>query len=106
MILIVIKAEIRADKRDQWLTGIADYTAGVRAEPGNISFDCYESIDAPNHFSIIECFADGDAGSAHVATQHAQDFFGWFPQVIVSVPKIKYQDLEGGWDEMAEVQPS
>lgn len=106
MIFIVLKVDIRSDKRDDWLAGIARYTADVRQEPGSIAFDCFESLDTPNQFSIIEWFADSDAGAAHVATDHAKAFFAWFPSVIMATPKIVYQELEGGWSEMAEVKPA
>ena len=74
MILIVIKVKIRPEKRDEWLVGLKQYTADVRQEPGNVSFDYYENSENPNEFAIIETFADSDAGSAHVATEHAQIF--------------------------------
>lgn len=107
MIFIAIKVDIRPDKRDDWLAGIARYTADVRAEPGNLAFDCFESLDTPNQFSILESFADSDAGSAHVGTDHAKAFFAFFPTVVAATPKIVYQELEGeGWGDMAEVQPA
>lgn len=106
MIFIVLRAEIRPDKRDEWLAGIAKYTADVRAEPGNISFDYYESGDTPNQFVIVEAFQDSDAGAAHVATEHAQGFFPFFSSVVAATPKIVYQERDEGWSEMAEVQPT
>ena len=79
----------------------------TRAEPGNISFDCYENVDTPNQFVIVEAFADSDAGASHVATDHAKAFFEFFPTVITETPKIVYQELPGdGWSEMAEVKPA
>jgi quinol monooxygenase YgiN len=41
MILIVVKSQIRPEneKRDEWLAGVKQYTADVRQEPGNISFE-------------------------------------------------------------------
>lgn len=106
MILIVLKARIRPEKRDEWLAGIKQYTADVRSEPGNVSFDYYENGDKPNEFAVIETFADADAGSAHVATEHATKFFTWMPAMIAERPLINYQDLDGeAWSEMAEVTP-
>lgn len=106
MILIVLKAKIRPEKRDEWLAGIKQYTADVRQEPGNISFDYYENGQDPHEFAIVETFADGDAGSAHVATEHAAKFFAWMPAMITAKPLINYQDLDGdAWSEMAEVSP-
>lgn len=106
MILIVLKIKIRPEKRDEWLPAIEQYTADVRSEPGNVSFDYYEKADDPNEFAIVEVFADGDAGSAHVSTQHAKDFFGVMPKLVGERPKINYQDLDGeAFGDMAEVTP-
>lgn len=106
MILIVLKARIRPEKRDEWLAGIDKYTADVRSEPGNVSFDYYENAQDRNEFVIVEVFADGEAGEAHVATDHAQAFFGAMPAWVAERPKINYQDLDGdAWSEMAEVTP-
>ncbi|MFC4949720.1 putative quinol monooxygenase [Pseudonocardia sp. GCM10023141] len=106
MILIVLKAKIKPEKRDEWLAGVSKYTADVRSEPGNVSFDYYENGESPNEFAIVEVFADGDAGSAHVATEHATNFFAWMPAMITERPKINYQALDGeAWSEMAEVTP-
>jgi len=106
VILIVLKAKIRPEKRDEWLAGIKQYTADVRQEPGNVSFDYYENGQDPNEFAIIETFADGAAGAAHVATEHASTFFAWMPAMITTKPLINYQDLDGeAWSEMAEVSP-
>lgn len=106
MILIVLKAKVRPEKRDEWLAGIKQYTADVRTEPGNVSFDYFENAETPNEFAIVETFADSDAGSAHVATDHAQKFFALMPKLITEKPLINYQDLDGdAWSEMAEVTP-
>ena len=41
-----------------------------------------------------------------MATEHAQNFFPFFPSVVAETPKIVYQELDGGWSEMAEVKPT
>src|SRR5689334_13261341 len=61
VILIVLKVKIKPAKREDWLAGIKEYTDNVRAEPGNVSFDFYESGTTPNEFAIVETFRDGDA---------------------------------------------
>ena len=53
---------------------------------------------------VVANYADQAAGEAHVASEHAQWFFGWLPSVVAKVPKIVYQDLgDAGWNEMGEV---
>jgi len=101
VILIVLKIQIRPDRRDVWLERIAKYTAAVRDEPGNLTFDVYESIDAPNEFSIVEGFASKEAGDAHVQTEHFKDFLVWFPTVIGTAPQIINTQVDG-WNRMSE----
>jgi len=101
VILIVLKIQIRPDRRDVWLERIAKYTAAVRDEPGNLSFDVYESIDAPNEFSIVEGFGSKEAGDAHVQTEHFKDFLVWFPTVIGTAPQIINTQVDG-WNRMSE----
>ncbi|SFO13253.1 Quinol monooxygenase YgiN [Pseudonocardia ammonioxydans] len=106
MILIVLKAQIRPDKRDKWLSGISEYKKNVNSEPGNISFDYHENFEKENEFVIVEVFRDGKAGEEHVKTDHAQNFFPFMSTVVSEKPKINYQDIDGdAWNEMAEVTP-
>ena len=101
MILINLKIQIRPDRREEWLDRITRYMKAVREEPGCKSFDVYESIDAPNNFSIIEGFESKEAGEAHVATDHFKDFLVWFPTVIGNAPQIVNTQVDG-WNRMAE----
>lgn len=105
MIFIVIRIEIRPDRRDDFLAGIVRYSAQVRAEPGNRLFTCYESVEGGTEYAVLANYADQAAGEAHVASAHAQWFFGWLPSVVARVPTIVYQELPGaGWTEMGEVR--
>ena len=102
MILIVLKVQVRPDRRDVWLERIAKYTADVREEPGNPSFDVYESLESPNEFAIVEGFASKAAGDAHVQTDHFKDFLVWFPTVIGTAPQIINTEVPDGWSRMSE----
>ena len=105
MILINLKIQIRPDRRDDWLANIKRYTDAVRQEPGAVSFDCYESIETPNEFSIIEGFESREAGDRHVQTDHFKEFLVWFPTVIASAPKIINTEVPGeGWASMSEFE--
>ena len=102
MILINLKIQIRADRREEWLDRITSYTKACRDEPGCKSFDVYESIDAPNQFSIIEAFANKEAGEAHVQTDHFKDFLVWFPTVIGTAPLILNTEVANDFAPMGE----
>jgi quinol monooxygenase YgiN len=102
MILINLKIQIRPDRREEWLDRITRYMKAVREEPGCKSFDVYESIDAPNHFSIIEGFGSKEAGEAHVQTDHFKDFLVWFPTVIGTAPLILNTEVPNDFAPMGE----
>lgn len=105
MILIVLKAQIRPDKREEWLSGISRYKKDVNSEPGNISFDYHENYEKQNEFVIVEVFKDSAAGDAHVKTDHAQKFFDFMGSVVPEKPLINFQSEDGKdvWVEMGEV---
>lgn len=104
MIFVVIRIDIRPDRREEFLTGITRYSAQVREEPGNLVFSCFASVERPDEYAVIANYADQAAGEAHVASEHARWFFGWLPSVVASVPRIVYQELPGeGWSAMGEV---
>lgn len=104
MIFIVIRIDVRPDRRAEFLEGITRYCEQVRAEPGNLHFTCYESVDGGEEFVVVANYVDDAAGQAHVASEHARWFFGWLPSVVARVPRIVYQDLgDAGWNEMGEV---
>ena len=105
MIFIVLKISIRPERRDDWLANIKRYTDAVREEPGNLEFACFESIETPNQFSIVEAFASSEAGDEHVKTEHFKEFLNWFPTVIAASPQIINTQVEG-WSEMHELKPS
>ncbi|MGH8991038.1 MAG: putative quinol monooxygenase [Acidimicrobiia bacterium] len=102
MIFIVLKVPIRPEERETWLDGIQRYAAAVRAEPGNVEFNVFESIDAPNQFSIVEAFESSEAGDEHVKTEHFKEFFEWFPKTLAAAPDIINTTVDG-WNTMHEL---
>jgi len=70
VIFIVVKFPVRPERVDGWLALVNDFTEATRAEPGNLFFDWSRSVDDPNEFVLLEAFRDGDAGAAHVQSDH------------------------------------
>ena len=87
LIYITVKFPIRPEKADAFLDEAAAYTAATRAEEGNVFFEWSRSVDEPDTFVLLEGFRDAAAGSAHVAGQHVQDFFGWAPDWVTASPR-------------------
>ncbi len=45
MIFIVVKHPVRAEYADDWLSLVGEFTSATRAEPGNLSFDWFRSVE-------------------------------------------------------------
>ena len=107
MIFIVVRWTIRPERADDWMSLVDDFTRGTRSEPGNLFFDWSRSVDDPNQFVLVEAFADGDAGAAHVGSDHFRKAMEWMPDAVASAPEIINVEIPGatGWSVMGEVTP-
>jgi quinol monooxygenase YgiN len=107
MILINVKFPVRPDKMDEWLELAGSYAKAVNAEEGSVYFEFSRTLDDPNTFICIEAFRDGEAGGAHVKTEHAVKFFARAPYLVSAQPQIVYIDSPDfqGWGPMGEIQP-
>ncbi|TDP91060.1 putative quinol monooxygenase [Labedaea rhizosphaerae] len=107
MIFIVVKFTAKPEHADQWLARVDEFTQATRAEPGNLFFEWSRSVDDPNTFVLVEAFADGDAGAAHVQSDHFKAGIATLSSLVASTPQIVNVEAPGdGWSVMAEVQPT
>ena len=104
MILVVVKNPIRPKYADEFPSLVADFTAATRAEPGNICFDWYRSVDDPNMYVLVEAFEHAEAGDAHVNSEHFKKATELLPTLFAAVPEIVNVEVPGGWSRMAEVE--
>jgi quinol monooxygenase YgiN len=104
MIFIVVKMQVRPEHADNWPALMADFTTATRAEPGNVSFDWSRSLEDPNLYVLVEAFRDGDAGAAHVNSDHFKGAMAELPQLLAEVPEIVNVEIPDGWSRMSEVQ--
>jgi quinol monooxygenase YgiN len=106
MIFIVVKFPVRPERSDEWLSLVEDFTKATRAEPGNLFFEWSRSVEDPNEFVLVEGFADGAAGAAHVGSEHFKTAMAVLPDAISARPKIISHELPGdGWGPMGELAP-
>jgi quinol monooxygenase YgiN len=105
MIFIVVTWAVKPEHADEWLNIVSDFTQATRNEPGNLFFDWSRSVDDPARFVLVEAFADGDAGAAHVGTEHFRTAMARLPQYLASTPEIINVEIPGasGWSEMGEL---
>jgi quinol monooxygenase YgiN len=105
MIFIVVKHQVRPQYADDWLTLVEQFTAATRAEPGNIWFDWFRSVEDPNLYVLVEAFQDGSAGQAHVNSVHFRTAMAELPKWLSDVPEIVNVEVPGqGWSRLAEMQ--
>eukprot|EP00584_Thalassiosira_punctigera_P000539 CAMPEP_0172526864 /NCGR_PEP_ID=MMETSP1067-20121228/1691_1 /TAXON_ID=265564 ORGANISM="Thalassiosira punctigera, Strain Tpunct2005C2" /NCGR_SAMPLE_ID=MMETSP1067 /ASSEMBLY_ACC=CAM_ASM_000444 /LENGTH=137 /DNA_ID=CAMNT_0013310475 /DNA_START=87 /DNA_END=500 /DNA_ORIENTATION=- len=69
-ICIVVEAEIKEDRMDDFLDMIEKNAVGSRAEPGCIRFDVLQAEDASNKFFFYEVYEDAAAISHHKEQPH------------------------------------
>lgn len=105
MYFIVVKYQVKPEFVDTFFEHTAEFTASTRAEPGNLWFDWYRSVEDANEFVLVEAFADDDAASAHVNSDHFTKGIEAMRPALASTPKIVSRKVEGsGWDEMGELK--
>ena len=105
MIFIVVKFEVKDEYAERWPEIVADFTAATRQEPGNKWFDWSRSLDNPNEYVLVEAFRDGDAGAAHVQSEHFKTAQQTLPPHLVETPRvINAQIDQQDWSELGEMQ--
>ncbi|WP_088285614.1 putative quinol monooxygenase [Kineosporia sp. A_224] len=107
MIFIVVRWQIRPELADEWLSIVGPFTEATRAEPGNLFFDWSRDVDDPTRYTLVEAFADGDAGVAHVQSDHFKAAMDTLPDAVAAKPEIINVEIPGqsGWSEMGEISP-
>jgi quinol monooxygenase YgiN len=102
MIFIVTKNRVRRKYADDWVSLVGDFTTATRAEPGNIAFDWYRSVDDPNVYVLVEAFRDSAAGEAHVSSQHFKNATVQLSELLAAVPEIVNVEVADGWSRVKE----
>ncbi len=104
MIFIVVKFETKPDWTDRWPELVAPFTEATRAEEGNLWFEWSRSLENPAEYVLVEAFRDGDAGSAHVNSDHFKAAQRDLPQALASTPKVISESISAtGWSKLAEI---
>lgn len=106
MIFIAVKFPVRADRLEDWKRVTAEFTAAVRAEPGNVFFEWSRSEEEPNTYVLLEAFADAAAGEAHVQTPAFAKAVDEMSYLVTDTPQIVNVEVsQDGWGAMGEITP-
>jgi quinol monooxygenase YgiN len=84
MFSLVVQMEVRPDRREEFLAGMAaNAEAAVRDEPGCLRFDICSVYGDENRFVLYELYTDADAFAAHKAAPHFAQWRTVAEQVLV-----------------------
>jgi quinol monooxygenase YgiN len=88
MIFITARFRVLPQYADRWPEISGEFTRATRAEPGCLWFDWFRSVDDPTEYALTEAFRDGDAGSAHVRSEHFRKAQQTLPPHLAETPRI------------------
>jgi quinol monooxygenase YgiN len=107
MIFITAKFRVLSEHADRWPEITAQFTAATRAEPGCLWFDWSRSVEDPAEYVLVEAFRDGDAGAAHVQSDHFSAARRTLPQYLAETPRIvNFTVPQDDWSELGEMAVS
>jgi quinol monooxygenase YgiN len=67
-------------------------------------FDWSRSLDDSGEYVLVEAFRDGDAGAAHVQSDHFRLAQTTLPPHLVETPRIvSFSIAQDGWAELGEM---
>ena len=104
VIFITAKFRVLPEHADNWADITREFTEATRAEAGNMWFDWSRSLEDPTEYLLVEAFRDGDAGTAHVQSDHFKTAIAALPQYLVETPRIISQMIDqDDWSELREM---
>lgn len=104
MIFITAKFAVRPEHAEQWPEISRPFTEATRAEEGCLWFHWSRSLDDPTEYVLVEAFRDGDAGGAHVPSDHFRAAQAELPPYLASTPQVISQEVnQSDWSELGEM---
>ncbi|MFY9889598.1 MAG: putative quinol monooxygenase [Streptosporangiaceae bacterium] len=104
MIFITAKFRVLPEHADAWPEISGPFTRATRSEPGCKWFEWSRSLDDPTEYVLVEAFADGDAGAAHVQSEHFMQARQALPPHLAETPRIvNFTIPQDDWSELGEM---
>ena len=104
MIFIVVKFTAKPEYRDTLPRRGRSVHGRHPVEEGVLWFDWSVSADDPSQFVLVEAFRDGDAGSAHVNSDHFKAGIATLQRMVAKTPDIINVEVPGeSWSKMGEI---
>ncbi|MCA1482083.1 putative quinol monooxygenase, partial [Bradyrhizobium sp. NBAIM08] len=80
------------------------FTEATRAEDGCLWFDWSRDVDDPREYVLVEAFRDGEAGGAHVQSDHFRAAQRELPRYLEATPRVVNFEVPGTeWSELGEL---
>jgi quinol monooxygenase YgiN len=104
MIFITARFRVLPQHADRWPEISGEFTQATRAEPGCLWFDWFRGVDDPTEYALTEAFLDGDAGAAHVRSEHFKKAQQMLPPYLAETPRIINTTVPGDdWSLLGEL---
>lgn len=105
MIFITAVFSVKAEHADDWPEISREFTEACNAEDGCLWFFWSRSVTDPTEYVLVEAFRDGDAGGAHVQSDHFKKATRELPAYLAATPRIVNAEVPGtDWSELGEMQ--
>lgn len=103
MIFITAKFRVLPEHADAWPDIAGEFTRATRGEAGCLWFDWSRSVEDVCEYVIVEAFRDGEAGAAHVGSDHFKAAQRRLPEYLAETPRIMNVTVpQDGWSELGE----
>ncbi len=104
MIFITAKFQVLPEHAEAWPEITREFTEACRAEDGCLWFDWSRSLDDACEYVLVEAFRDGNAGAAHVQSDHFKTAQRHLPPYLAATPRIVSQSVDqDDWNELGEM---
>jgi quinol monooxygenase YgiN len=103
MIFITAKFRIKPEYAERWPEISRGFTEATRGESGCLWFDWPRSLDDPTEYVLVEAFRDGDAGAAHVQSDHFKSAQQTMPPHLVETSRIVNAVGADDWSLLGEM---
>jgi quinol monooxygenase YgiN len=104
MIFITAKFRIKPEYAEQWPEIARAFTQATRGEPGCKWFDWSRSLEDSAEYVLVEAFRDGDAGAAHVQSEHFKTAQATLPRYLAATPRIVSTVIDqDDWSQLGEM---
>ena len=105
MIFITAKFHVLPDSADEWPKIVNEFTQATRSESGCLWFDWSRSVEDATEYVLVEAFRDGDAGAAHVQSDHFRNAQKTLPPHLAATPRIiSFTIPQDDWSELGELK--